>query len=56
MVVVVKAVNFIGNEISFDVIYPNNVRWLSQANVLAGFVELRTEIEIFLTEKNDECS
>ena len=66
MDVVVKVVNFIRSrglnhrqfkafleeiECPYDVIYDNSVRWLSRAKVLQRFVDLMTEIEIFLMEK-----
>lgn len=40
----------IGSEFS-DVLYHNQVRWLSRAQVLSRFFSLLSEIEIFLTEK-----
>lgn len=37
-----------------DVLYHNNVRWLSRGKILKRFFFLRHEIEIFLIEKNKQ--
>jgi hypothetical protein len=36
-----------------DVIYWSNIRWLSRGKVLKRFYELKNEIILFLSEKND---
>ncbi|XP_050519731.1 general transcription factor II-I repeat domain-containing protein 2-like [Daktulosphaira vitifoliae] len=40
----------VGSEFS-DVLYHNQIRWLSRAQVLSRFFNLLAEIEIFMTEK-----
>lgn len=39
-----------------NVLFHSHIRWLSRGKVLTRFIELRTEIEIFLREKNSPLS
>ncbi|KAL4141935.1 hypothetical protein QTP88_004478 [Uroleucon formosanum] len=39
-----------------NVLFHSHIRWLSRGKVLTRFIELRTEIEVFLREKNSPLS